>query len=217
VQRFSAWREGVAHYVPAFVLLFACLYPACRGHHWAWIGVAVFLFYGVFSLFFFRDPERAISAEAGDVVSPADGTVVAVEDLAQTPHYNGPCRRISIFLSILSVHVNRAPFEGTVRDIRRREGGFLIATKPEASEKNVSNDVWIETPRGPMTVRQITGMIARRIVCKAKVGDTLARGERFGMIKFGSRTELYLPLSADVCVKVAEKVKGGTSVVARFT
>jgi phosphatidylserine decarboxylase len=143
--------------------------------------------------------------------------VAAVEELEETPHYKGPCRRISIFLSIFSVHVNRAPFDGTIQDIRRKHGGFLIATKPEASERNESNDVWLETPRGPMTVRQITGVVARRIVCRAKVGDTLAKGEKFGMIKFGSRTELYLPRSAEVCVTASDKVKAGTSVVARFS
>ena len=217
MQTFSAWREGVAHYMPAFVLLLVCLYPACRGSHWAWIGVGVFLVYGLFSLFFFRDPQRAITAAAGEVVSPADGTVVAVEELEETPHYKGPCQRISIFLSILSVHVNRAPFDGTIQDIRRKHGGFLFATKPEASERNESNDVWLETPRGPMTVRQITGVVARRIVCRANVGDTLAKGEKFGMIKFGSRTELYLPRSAEVCVKASDKVQAGTSVVARFS
>jgi len=215
-QPFSAWKVGAAYYATGFALAVVCLCLAYQGHHWAWIGFAVFGSFGLFSLFFFRDPARVITAEAREVVSPADGTVVAVEDLKETPHYSGPCRRISIFLSIFSVHVNRAPFDGTVRDIRRGGGGFLIASKPEAGELNVSNDIWLDTPRGPMTVRQITGLIARRIVCEAGVGETLAKGQKFGMIKFGSRTELYLPMNAAVCVKVRDKVAAGTSLVARF-
>jgi phosphatidylserine decarboxylase len=173
---FSAWKVGAAYYAPGFALAVACLCLAYQGHHWAWIGFAVFGSFGLFSLFFFRDPARVITAEAREIVSPADGTVVAVEELKETPHYHGACRRISIFLSIFSVHVNR----------------------------------------GPMTVRQITGLIARRIVCETGVGETLAKGQKFGMIKFGSRTELYLPMNAAVSVKVKDKVAAGTSLVARF-
>lgn len=216
MRTFSAWREGAIHYAMSIILP-VLLYPACRGQYWTTMCLGLFPICGIFLLFFFRDPKRVIAAGPSEVVSPADGTVVAVEELEETPHYKGPCRRISIFLSILSVHVNRAPFDGTIQDIRRKHGGFLFAMKPEASERNESNDVWLETPRGPMTVRQITGVVARRIVCRAKVGDTLVKGEKFGMIKFGSRTELYLPQSAEVCVKASDKVKAGTSVVARFS
>jgi phosphatidylserine decarboxylase len=142
--------------------------------------------------------------------------VVAIEDLSATPHYAGPCRRISIFLSIFSVHVNRAPFDGVVKDVQYRHGQFKNAMNSETSECNESNAVWLDTPRGPVTVRQIAGVIARRIVCRAHVGEALAKGEKFGMIRFGSRTELYLPPDAEVCVRIKEHVKAGTTIVGRF-
>ena len=213
---FSAWKVGAIHFVPALLLSAACFCLVFRGYKWAWIGAIVFLVYGLFSLFFFRDPWRAITAQPNEVVSPADGTVVAVEDLKETPYYTGPCLRISIFLSIFNVHVNRAPFEGTVQDIRHKDGAFKYAMRDDASDLNESNGIWLETPRGPMTIRQISGAVARRIVCAAKVGDTLAKGEKFGMIKFGSRTELYLPTGTAVCVKKGDTVRAGTTIVARF-
>lgn len=213
---FSAWKAGMTYYVPLFVLGASCLVFATRGYRWAWAGVAVFFVCALFALFFFRDPPRMIAAQPSEVVSPADGTVVAIEDLKETPHYRGPCRRISIFLSVFSVHVNRAPFDGVVKDIRYKSGQFLNAMKPETTDCNEANAVWIETDRGPMTVRQISGVIARRIVCAASVGERLSKGQKFGMIKFGSRTELYLPPGTEVCVNVKDKVAAGTSIVARF-
>ncbi len=214
---FSAWKVGLPYYLPLLLLGMACLALACRGHRWAWAGVAVFFVCGLFALFFFRDPPRGIHAAPNEVVSPADGTIVAIEDLKESPHYEGPCRRVSIFLSVLSVHVNRAPFEGVVKDIRYKRGEFLNAMRADTTDRNESNAVWMDTPRGPMTVRQISGAIARRIVCPVRVGDALEKGQKFGMIKFGSRTELYLPPDAEVCVKVRDKVAAGTSIVARFS
>ncbi len=213
---FSAWKIGAFYYVPSLALAAICLCLVYRGYRWAWAGVVVFGIFGIFSLYFFRDPVRGITAGPLEVVSPADGKILAVEDLKETSHYAGPCRRITIFLNVFNVHVNRAPFEGTVREIKRGGTGYLIASKQEASEHNVWCDIWMETPRGPMTVRQITGMVARRIVCRATVGDELSKGQKFGMIQFGSRTELYLPQSAAACVKAGDKVSAGTTVVARF-
>jgi len=213
---FSAWKEGAIHYLPTLLVGVVCLYFAARGYKGAWVGVVLFGFYGVFSLFFFRDPSRSVIAESREVVAPADGKVVGIEDLEASPHYDGPCRRVSVFLSVFDVHVNRAPFEGTVRMIDYREGRFKNAMKAESSETNESNAVWMDTDHGPVTVRQISGAVARRIVCKARVGEALAKGERFGMIKLGSRTELYLPPGTEVCVRMKEKVRAGVSVVARF-
>lgn len=213
---FSAWRVGAAYYVPALLLMLVFAMLALRGHRWAYVGVVVCLLYGGFSLFFFRDPVRIITASANELVSPADGTVVAVEELQTTPHYDGPCRRISIFLSVLSVHVNRAPFEGTITAILHKNGEYRNAARPETTDCNEANTVRMDTPRGPMSVRQIAGAVARRIVCPVQVGDRLEKGQKFGMIKFGSRTELYLPLAAEATVHVGDKVRGGTDVVARF-
>lgn len=216
MQPFSAWKVGATYYAPAFLFAAVFMVLAVRGHRWAWIAFVPCAAFALFSLFFFRDPLRTITAGPNDVVSPADGTVIAVDELKETSHYSGPCKRVTIFLSIFSVHVNRAPFDGTVRDIRRGGTDYLFASKPEAGERNVFSDLWMDTPRGPMTVRQITGLVARRIVCPAKVGDRLEKGQKFGMIKFGSRTELYLPLDAQPCVKPGDKVGAGTTTVARF-
>ncbi|NIA13696.1 MAG: phosphatidylserine decarboxylase family protein [Nitrospiraceae bacterium] len=213
---FSAWREGMIHYLPALLIACACGYFAHRGVSAFWVGAVFFGFYGLFSLFFFRDPPRTVTAEANEVVSPADGTIVGIEDLDGSPYYDGPCTRVSIFLSVFSVHINRAPFEGTVETVKYQPGRFENAMKPESSAYNESNAVWMTTAWGPMTVRQISGALARRIVCPVAEGAVLGKGEKFGMIKLGSRTELYLPRSAEVCVKMKEKVYAGTSKVARF-
>lgn len=213
---FSAWKEGAIHYVPTILLSLGCLYLASRGYRGAWVGVAVFGFYGLFSLFFFRDPPREIVASPEELVAPADGTVVGIEELSDTPHFDGPCKRVSIFLSVMNVHVNRSPIDGTVKDVRYQEGKYKNAMRADSSQLNESNAVWLETPRGPMTVRQISGAVARRIVCRCKPGDALKKGERFGMIKLGSRTELYLPPTAEVCVRMKQKVRAGKTIIARF-
>ncbi len=207
---FSAWKQGAVYYVTCFVLGAGCWYlgmPVIAG---------LFLVGGACCLFFFRDPPRRIPGGPNEVVCPADGTVVSIEDLDETPHYEGPCTRVSIFLSMLDVHVNRSPVEGAICKIRYQPGEFKNAMKAETSECNESNALWLDTPHGPMTVRQIAGAIARRIVCVREVGDILAKGEKFGMIKFGSRTELYLPREAEIHVEMKQKVRAGATVVARF-
>ena len=212
---FSGWKEGAPYFGPplgagALLLLFA-------GGTAAGLACALtVLVLGLFILFFFRDPSRPITRDPDEIVSPADGAIAGIEDLESSPHYDGRCRRISIFLSVFDVHINRAPFDGTIQDLTYRPGQFKNAMKPETSECNESNTLRMTTDRGPITVRQISGLIARRIVCRRGVGDTLSKGERFGMIKFGSRTELYLPPETHICVKLKDRVRGGASVVARF-
>lgn len=211
---FSGWREGFRYYAPVLclgVLLSVGLFPL----GYVWIGVLVLLI-GVAMTLFFRDFPRSITAAPNEVVAPADGTIVAVEDLETSPHYDGPCRRISIFLSIFNVHVNRAPYEGEVAGIRYQPGLFKDARKAETTHVNESNTIRLATSRGPMTVRQISGAVARRIVCPLTEGALLAKGEKFGMIRFGSRTELYLPPGTEICVTLKDKVQGGKTVVARF-
>lgn len=214
---FSAWKEGAFQYIPALLATIVFAVLAARGYRIAWAGAVLFGLYTLFALYFFRDPARAIPGDDTDAVSPADGKVVAIEDLDATPHYDGPCRRISIFLSPLNVHVNRAPLQGIVTKIRYQQGQYINAMKPEASERNESNAVWMQTPYGPVTVRQISGAIARRIVCRANIGQTFERGQKFGMIKLGSRTELYLPAQTEVCVKINDKVRAGSSILARLS
>lgn len=169
-----------------------------------------------FMLNFFRDPPRTVPPDSGAIVSPADGKVTTVEELASTPWYDGPCKRVSIFLSVFDVHVNRAPDDATVLKIDHKAGVFKNAMDPESSELNEAVTLWLQTPHGPMTVRQIAGLIARRIVCPVNPGETLLRGQRFGMIRFGSRTDVYLRADARVVVRPGDRVRGASSIVARF-
>jgi len=182
------------------------------------LGIGVlFLVLGLGMLLFFRDFPREITAQPNEVVSPADGTVVAIEELNETPHYDGPCLRVSIFMSVFNAHVNRAPFDAVVREVRYAPGYFVNAMKSEASQVNESNALWLDTAKGPITVRQISGAVARRIVCPMRPGLKLVKGEKFGMIKFGSRVELYLPVGTEICVKLNQKVFAGTTIMARFS
>ncbi len=165
---------------------------------------------------FFRDPERISPPEPDVVVAAADGVVVEIEELEEDEVVREKMRRVAIFLSVFDVHTNRAPIEGRVIYRQHHEGLCLDARNPECSVKNEAMTWAFESPRGTLVVRQITGAIARRIVGWSQVGDTLKKGERFGMIRFGSRTEVYLPLSATVLVKVGDRVAGGSSAIARL-
>jgi len=166
---------------------------------------------------FFRDPDRAAPADPNLIVAAADGSVTDIIELNENEVLKARTRRVGIFLSIFDVHTNRAPIDGRVIYRRHRDGLCLDARHPDCSEKNESMTWAFENSRVTIVVRQLTGAIARRIVTWAKVGDELKKGERFGMIRFGSRTELYLPLSATVLVKVGDHVAGGSTVIARLS
>lgn len=164
-----------------------------------------------FFLWFFRDPQRVIPATAGAVVSPADGKVT---DVSTVELEDGPRRRISIFLSVFDVHVNRSPISGVIRDVRYQRGQFRNAMGAASAQHNEQNIVAVEGEGQRLVFKQIAGILARRIVFTKKVGERVARGERVGMIKFGSRTDVLLEAGADVQVKVGDRVKGGASVLA---
>jgi phosphatidylserine decarboxylase len=168
---------------------------------------------GAFCLWFFRDPERRIPAEPGAVVSPADGKVT---DVSTVTGPAGPRARISIFLNVFDVHVNRSPVAGVIRHVEYRKGRFRNAMGAESSEENEQNVVTVEGEGETFVFKQIAGLIARRIVFTKKVGDAVARGERVGLIKFGSRVDLLLPASYAVAVQVGDRVRGGASVLARL-
>ena len=174
------------------------------GYGW---GLPFFLLAG-FCIYFFRDPERAIP-EGPVAVSPADGRVVHLAELGDG------WKRISIFLNIFDVHVNRVPVAGKVVERVYQQGGYRMAHREIASVENEQNSLTIETEDGPVTVIQIAGLIARRIVCTKDVGDQVRKGERFGLIKFGSRTDLRLGPEWEILVKPGDRVKGGASVLAR--
>ena len=165
---------------------------------------------------FFRDPERTVPADPNVIVAAADGTVMDIIELDENQVLRTKTRRVGIFLSIFDVHTNRAPIDGKVIYRRHQEGLCVDARRPDCSEKNESMTWAFENPRVTIVVRQITGAIARRIVAWSQIGDELKKGDRFGMIRFGSRTELYLPLNAEVLVKVGDHVLGGSTIIARL-
>ncbi len=173
--------------------------------------IPVFMF--LFVLNFFRDPPRRIPTEPGLMVSPADGEVVEIKDMDEPEFLKVPCTRVAIFLNVFNVHINRSPCEGVVKGTKYKPGKFLDVRHPDCSTMNESNTIHL----GDVVVKQIAGLIARRIVCEAKTDTKLARGEKFGMIKFGSRTELYIPKDQvqEIRVKLKDKVKGGETVIAR--
>lgn len=181
----------------------------------AWTGwvAGVLLFLGLFVLYFFRDPERIVPDDPTAVVSPADGRVVAVVD---EPFEGAPGTRISIFLSVWDVHVNRAPVAGTIRAMEYRPGRFHGALFARASAENEQNVIRMSTPRGEMVFKQIAGWIARRILCWKAPGDTVRAGERIGMIRFGSRVDVWLPRGAAWAVRRGDKVYGGSSVLGQW-
>ena len=170
----------------------------------------------LYTLAFFRDPDRADPCDQRAVVAAADGTVADIAEIDEKEFLKARSKRVGIFLSIFDVHTNRAPVAGRIAFQQHRKGLFFDARRPECSEKNEAMTWAFQNPRATIVVRQLTGAIARRIVGWAKVGDELKRGERFGMIRFGSRTEVYLPLDAEILVKVGDHVKGGASVIARL-
>ncbi|MGD9807266.1 MAG: phosphatidylserine decarboxylase family protein [Deferribacterales bacterium] len=171
------------------------------------------LVFGVFCLWFFRDPERSIPPFSDIMVSPADGRVVEV---FETEHEGRTVTKISIFMNVFNVHVNRMPIAGKIKSVTHKAGKFLAADKPEASYENEQNIIDIESSYGEVTVKQVAGLIARRTVCNAEVGDELPIGERFGMIKFSSRLEVFVPKGFDISVKNGDIVKAGETVLGKY-
>jgi phosphatidylserine decarboxylase len=166
---------------------------------------------------FFRDPDRVTPVDKGAVVSPADGKVIAAGLVDNSPFSNGEFMKISIFMSVLNVHVNRVPYNGRVKEIDYYPGKFFSANLDKASEQNEHNAVSIEMETGqPLCVVQIAGLIARRIICYIKPGDQVIRGQRFGLICFGSRLDVYLPADIKLRLAVGDKVKAGTSILGQF-
>jgi phosphatidylserine decarboxylase len=200
-------KEAYRFAVPLLVVGVACLF---FGWKWA-AGILIFL--GLFVFYFFRDPERIIPTDPSVVVSPADGHVVQIVD---EPLDGNPGRRISIFLSIWDVHVQRAPVAGRIADVVYRPGRFYAALRSAASRENEQNIIYLHSPQGTLVFKQIAGAIARRVVCWKHEGEVVALGERVGMIRFGSRVDTWLPPDAEVVVERGQKVKGGESILAKW-
>jgi len=167
--------------------------------------------------FFFRDPDRVIPNGAGIVVSPADGKILDISKTDNQRFYEGPCTKISIFMSVFNVHVNRVPCKGEIKNIRYIPGKFVSANLDKASIENEHNAVFLETEEGlRICFVQIAGLIARRIICKVQKGDILLRGQRFGLICFGSRLDVYLPADFQPEVSVGDKVQAGASILGKW-
>lgn len=180
-----------------------------------WWSLLFFILFG-YTLVFFRDPERAAPADPNSVVAAADGAITDIVEVDENEVLKTKTKRVGIFLSIFDVHTNRAPIEGRVVYRQHREGLCLDARRRECSEKNEAMTWAFQNSRVTVVVRQLTGAIARRIVAWSRVGDELKKGERFGMIRFGSRTEVYLPLTAEILVQTGDHVSGGSTIIARL-
>ena len=225
------WREslpfarwGLAELqLMGWPLLLLTVVMACWCGPWRWLAVVPGVMFGLI-VYFFRDPVRVIPQDADAIVSPADGTIAEITELDHYEFFDGPAVRIGIFLSIFNVHINRAPRHARVVEMNYKPGEFLNAMNPESALRN--EYIWIgleeisqagDNPERKLAVRAISGLIARRIVCILKPGQEVQRGEKFGMIKLGSRTELILPRdSVRVEVELGQKVKAGSTIFARY-
>lgn len=189
--------------------------------------VAVFAFGGryvviipliltLFMLYFFRDPERTTPLDADAFIAPADGTIIVIKDVFESEFLKKNTKKISIFMSPFNVHVNRSPSDGKVSQVVRKRGKFKAAYSDDAADINENTSMVLDTSHGPVLVRQIAGLIARRIVCRVKEGAELKQGERYGMIKFSSRVDIFLPENVTIEVAMDESVKAGETVLARI-
>ncbi|HWG59600.1 MAG TPA: phosphatidylserine decarboxylase [Candidatus Acidoferrales bacterium] len=204
-------REAYKFGLPPIVAGILCL---ALGSHagWKWAGGLLILL-GLFVFYFFRNPDRTIPAEPGIVVSPADGHVVEIVDELLDARMG---HRVSIFLSIWDVHVQRMPIAGRIADVVYRPGKFYAAFRASASRRNEQNIIYVHAPGGTLVFKQIAGAVARRVLCWKREGETVALGERVGMIRFGSRVDVWLPMETEVMVRRGQKVKGGESILAKW-
>jgi phosphatidylserine decarboxylase len=203
-------REGWGHV--AYALSAAVLVHWLVGAWWA----APFWIFALFVVQFFRDPPRVIPGEPNAVVCPADGRVIAVDEV-EDPYLKRPARRVSIFMNVFNVHSNRTPVAGEVKERWYHPGSFFNAALDKAARENERSALWIKTGDGQdVVVVQVAGLLARRILCYVRPGDQVERGERYGFIRFGSRVDVYLPLTAKVAVSLGDKAQGGSQVLAHL-
>jgi phosphatidylserine decarboxylase len=204
-------KEGYYFGLPPLALAAAAFF-----FHWI-VAAAVLAFLAAFVFYFFRDPNRTVPTDdPRALVSPADGRIVVIADETHNAKPDGrPGTRISIFLAIWNVHVNRSPEAGTITRCDYRPGKFLAAMVERASLENEQNVISLSTASGEIVFKQIAGLIARRVVCWMKPGDIVQRGQRIGLVRFGSRVDLWVPRGSEVLVKLGDNVKGGSSILAR--
>jgi phosphatidylserine decarboxylase len=197
-------------------ILIALVAAVAVGALWNWTLAAPLLVLGGFFLFFFRDPDRPVGGDPGVVLSPADGRVMVAGAVTGQQAPPGTWQQVSVFLSPLDVHVNRIPIGGRVTRVQYHPGRFLPAYKAEAGDLNEYTEVWIDHDGHTIVFRQIVGILARRIVCRAREGDVVRAGDRFGVMKFGSRMDIFLPPDASLRVRPGDKVVAAISVLAEL-
>ncbi|HEX8265998.1 MAG TPA: phosphatidylserine decarboxylase family protein [Pyrinomonadaceae bacterium] len=201
-------REGIPFILIGLFIAIAFIFAGI----W-WLAV-VFIALAAFTAYFFRDPDREITSEENLVVSAADGRVTRIEKL--NPEDADSPNVVSVFLSIFDVHINRSPIAGEIAEVVYSKGKFVIATREDASQINEQNALTIKNERMTIVCKQIAGVLARRIVCWKRAGDRVRLGERFGLIRFGSRTDLILPPEVEIAVKVGDRVRGGVTIIGRL-
>jgi phosphatidylserine decarboxylase len=205
-------REGIIFIIPAGVVTSIAFFAG-----FAWVAALLFLL-TLFVTWFFRNPERTVTDHPGQIISPADGKVIRIEQVNGEARSGQSLLKVSIFMNVFNVHVNRIPYSGEVISIRYKNGKFLSANLDKASEFNERNTVMIRAADGREIVTvQIAGLIARRIVCWLKEGAKVEKGERFGLIRFGSRVEVFLPFGSTLLVKIGDKVRAGETPIGELT
>ena len=204
--------DGFFFIIPLAVLGILCVFLEVR-----WAGV-IFLALALFVMWFFRNPHRVTPEDERAIVSPADGRIIKIEEMEETEMLNERVRKVSIFMSVLNVHVNRAPCSGTIEEISYSKGKFFPANLDKASKLNERNSLLIKmADGGQILTTQIAGIVARRIVCWTSKGMQIQKGERFGLIKFGSRLEVFMPLSTTISVKNGDRVRAGETKIGHLT
>ena len=213
-------RYGYDNAIPMLIIGFSLIILAAFvfSNVLSWISAVLGCIVILFTLWFFRDPMRVVPEKAlhdhSIVIAPADGKVVEILEIEEHEFFKGKARQISIFLSPLDVHVNRSPVTGKVDFYRYMQGDYMVAWHPKASELNEQSRIGVETAYGKVLFKQITGVLARRIVCTVKQGDTLQTGEQIGMMKFGSRMDIILPMDAEIHVQKDQRTRGGETPIA---
>lgn len=212
-------KEGLLFVLSGGLLTILTIWIANKlDNGWWFVASLILGLLTLFTTYFFRDPQRVIPDDANALVSPADGRIVMIDTLARHEFINGPAVQVSVFLSVFDVHVNRVPCTGEIKYVHYNPGKFLAAYEDKASLVNEQTEIGLLAQTGqPVVFKQIAGLIARRIVCHLTEGESASRGDRFGMIRFGSRADVILPLGSELAVKVGDKVKGGVSIIGYLT
>jgi len=210
-------KEGLSFILPVSIFsLVLFLLFVWLGNIISLLGAIIFFIFGMFFLFFFRDPEREVPEGENLILAPADGKVILIKPLENLEFMGGGGTLVSVFMSLFDVHVNRVPISGVVKYFKYNPGKFLPAFKDKASSENEQTELGLENEHGKVVLKQIAGIIARRIVCKLKQGDLVKAGDRFGMIKLGSRLDLFLPENVQIKVKLDHKVRAGETIIGVF-